>query len=336
MKFRTKVCCVAAACSLGLVACSSGQPSASGGGGGGGSADGGGANPSITIGMPGELPVYAPLYVAQELGYFKDAKVDVNIVTLSGLAQCVPPMVAGSVDACTSDPVSISQAKDSGIKIIATMSNPTVNALNVSSSVKDWSQLKGKTIAASSNVGSTASNISIQALMAAHGLLLSRHDYTLLAVGASPARFAALKAGKVAAAITTVPQQYDAAAAGYPVIGTSAKNHATIGNYMVTVPGKTNAEGISRLVSALRKASAWISDPANKAKALPLFSKLFKMSSEDSGKFYADWITDLNAFHEQAVSLASISEQIDLYNRFSPTKAPETAAQLVDSQFAGS
>jgi ABC-type nitrate/sulfonate/bicarbonate transport system substrate-binding protein len=334
MKLRTKILCVAAACSLGLVACSSGQPSASGSGGGG--ASGGGAIPSITIGMPGALPVYAPLYAAQALGYFKDAKVDVNIVTLSGLAQCVPPMVAGSVDACTSDPVSISQAKDSGIKIIATMSNPTVNALNVSPSIKNWSDLKGKTIAASSNVGSTASNISIQALLAAHGLLLRNHDYTLLAVGASPARFAALKSGKVAAAITTAPQQYQAAAAGYPVLGTSAQNHATIGNYMVTVPGKTDAKGISRLVTALRRASDWISDPANKDKAIPLFAKLFTMSNEDSGKFYADWITGLNAFQEKAVSLDSISKQIDLYNRFSTTPAPETAAQLVDTQFAGS
>lgn len=334
MKFRIKIFCVAAACALGLVACSSGQPSASGSGGGG--ASGGGANPSITIGMPGALPVYAPLYVAQSLGYFQDAKVDVNIVTLSGLAQCVPPMVAGSVDACTSDPVSISQAKDSGIKIVATMSNPTVNALNVAPSIKNWSDLKGKTIAASSNVGSTASNISIQALLAAHGLLLKNHDYTLLAVGASPARFAALKSGKVAAAITTAPQQYQAAAAGYRVIGTSAQNNATIGNYMVTVPGKTNAQGISRLVTALRKASDWISDPANKDKAIPLFSKLFTMSDEDSGKFYADWITDLKAFQEKAVSLDSISKQIDLYNKFSSTPAPETAAQLVDTQFAGS
>jgi ABC-type nitrate/sulfonate/bicarbonate transport system substrate-binding protein len=328
MKFRIKICCVAAACSLGLVACSSGQPSASGGGGDG--------NPSITIGMPGALPVYTPLYVAQSLGYFKEAKVDVNIVALSGLAQCVPPMVAGSVDACTSDPVSISQAKNSGIKIIATMSNPTVNALNVSSSIKDWSDLKGKTIAASSNVGSTASNISIQALLAAHGLLLKNHDYTLLGVGASPARFAALKSGKVVAAITTAPQQYQAAAAGYPVIGTSAQNQATIGNYMVTVPGKTNAQGVARLVTALRKASDWISDPANKAKAIPLLSKLFNMSEEDSGKFYTDWITGLNAFQEKAVSLDSISKQIDLYNKFSTTPAPETAAQLVDTQFAGS
>jgi ABC-type nitrate/sulfonate/bicarbonate transport system substrate-binding protein len=335
MKFRTKILCVAGACALGLVACSSGRPSASGGG-GGASGGGGGTVPTITIGMPGALPVYAPLYVAQSLGYFKDAKVDVNIVTLSGLAQCVPPMVAGSVDACTSDPVSISQAKNSGIKIIATMSDPTVNALNVAPSIKNWSDLKGKTIAASSNVGSTASNISIQALMAAHGLLLSNHDYTLLAVGASPARFAALKSGKVAAAITTAPQQYQAAAAGYRVIGTSAQNHATIGNYMVTVPGKTNAQGISRLVTALRKASGWISDPANKAKALPLFAKLFTMSDQDSGEFYTDWITGLHAFSERAVSLDSISKQIDLYNRFSTTPAPETAAQLVDTQFAGS
>jgi NitT/TauT family transport system substrate-binding protein len=333
MKFRTKVLSVVAACSLGLVACSSGQPSASGGGGG---AAGGGSTPSITIGMPGELPVYAPLYVAQSLGYFKAADVNVNIVTLSGLAQCVPPMVAGSVDACTSDPVSISQAKNSGIKIIATMSNPTVNALNVSPSIKDWSDLKGKTIAAASNVGNTASNISIQALLAAHGLLLKNHDYTLLSVGASPARFAALKAGKVAAAVTTAPQQYQAAEAGYRVIGTSAQNNATIGNYMVTVPGKTNAEGVARLVSALRKASTWISDPANKAKAIPLFGKLFTMSDGDSQQFYTDWITGLKAFQEQAVSLASISKQIDLYNKYSPTPAPETAAQLVDDQFAGS
>ncbi|MQY11758.1 hypothetical protein SRB5_18770 [Streptomyces sp. RB5] len=106
------------------------------------------------------LAASAPYYVAQEKGYFKDAGLNVKLVSAAGAAEGVPPLVSGTIQVGSGNLITVMQAAEQGIQLtsIATTNEaaPSLDDIGHKTSavmvrpdsgIKSPKDLEGKTIA---------------------------------------------------------------------------------------------------------------------------------------------------------------------------------------------
>jgi NitT/TauT family transport system substrate-binding protein len=72
---------------------------------------------SITIALPVSEPVQSPVYLAEKLGYFRQAGVNVKIVVLAGDTATNAAMIAGSVQYTSVNAVSLLTADEKGVPL---------------------------------------------------------------------------------------------------------------------------------------------------------------------------------------------------------------------------
>lgn len=113
MTKATRLLVGAAVFSLALAACGGAADGSDGGGDGG--ADG---EQTLKIGVTG-LTTNAPLYYAEEQGWFDDEGLDVSIEVQGGAAAAVPSLASGEIQVGAGNLISIMQAVEQGIDLKA-------------------------------------------------------------------------------------------------------------------------------------------------------------------------------------------------------------------------
>ena len=151
--------------------------------------------------------------------------------------------------------------------------------------LKSITDLKGKTISVGADNDITT--VYFERMMAANGL--KKGDYDTIPAGVAAARFAALKAGVVDAAIVLPPLNFQAAAAGFVTLGLAA-------DYVKDVPftgmavhrrwAAANLSAAKRILAATDKSIAWLADPAHRGEAIELLVKVARSSKEDADASY--------------------------------------------------
>ncbi|MDQ0754470.1 ABC transporter substrate-binding protein [Arthrobacter sp. B3I4] len=195
-----------AAIALALSAC--GTPSAAPPGQSGSAAAGGGSSSKVTIGVGGQtLLTYLPTTLAQELGYYKDEGVTVELQDLQGGSKALTAMVGGSTNVTSGyyEHTIQMQAKNQKIKAFVDMGRSSGLVLLVApkneGKIKTLADLKGK------NVGVTAPGSStdmfIKYLLSKNGLQTT--DAAVSAIGAGSSAVAAVEQGQVDAAVMLEP-----------------------------------------------------------------------------------------------------------------------------------
>ncbi|MBO0835288.1 MAG: ABC transporter substrate-binding protein [Actinobacteria bacterium] len=208
-RMRTIVyCLISAALVTVATACGSAGPgSGSGSGAGSGS---GGSGGHITLGVAaGNGPANADL--AQALGYFKDAGLDVSFKPLNGAgAEAIAGLDSGSITIVESNVVSVMQSAQHGIKAPCftggvDFANNMNSVLESAKSITQPSQLAGKSIGVIST--NSANTLMIDAYLAAHGV--DYHSVHFVATGVTNT-LSALQSGSVQAGELVAPysQQY--------------------------------------------------------------------------------------------------------------------------------
>jgi NitT/TauT family transport system substrate-binding protein len=209
---KLKVAATAAALLLGLAGCgSSGGASASSGG---DSGSGSGSLQTVNVGQV-QLPIFAPLYVADAKGYFKDAGIKLNLQNVKSGQDGVPLASSGQLDVLVAGfSAGMFNAIHTGldIKVVGSMgvqpdsSEPSPSALVVSqkmlkSGYKSLADLKGHKVGALGGVGGTSAFYLDMALRTVH---LSAKDVNLVNLS-SPDIPTALKNGSIDAAFVSAP-----------------------------------------------------------------------------------------------------------------------------------
>ena len=205
MTFSRKYTAAAAAAVLilGLAGCSgSSEPS---GGGGGQTLDP--AEPvAITVGT---LPAgdYAPLFIAQEQGFFEDEGLEVTIETIAGGAVGVTQLISGDLQFSSATWANVLAAVSQGLELQVvregTDSNKEgINGIIVSedSGIESVEDLRGKTV--SVNTLQSATEVQIRDCFATEGL--EPGDYELVEVP-FPEVGAAVSQGRIAAGLVPEP-----------------------------------------------------------------------------------------------------------------------------------
>jgi len=156
----------------------------------------------------------APLWVTYERGFFRKYGLDVQIVFIESGSTTVQSLISKEVAFAQMAGAGAIQSRlrGSDVVMIAGFLNTLDYQLMVDKSITRPDQLKGK-IMAVSRFGSS-SDFATRYALEKYGLVPEK-DVTILEIGSQPARFAALEAGRIQAAMVAVPLTLKAKALGF-------------------------------------------------------------------------------------------------------------------------
>ena len=178
-------------------------------------------HPKIILGLPVPATTFLPIYIAADRTW-KPEGLDVKVVTFRGDAGVSEALAGGSVEiSCQSldGLVSLLESKQPVIGFWAGFDQADF-AWYAQSSIKTWNDLKGKTIGVST-YGSLTDQLT-RAVLRKHGLD-PQSDVRIIHSGPSMAAYQAVKAGRLDAAILSVPSKLMAHENGLTLLGTQAK-----------------------------------------------------------------------------------------------------------------
>lgn len=282
-----------AALALSMASCSSGSD---GGGGTGGESE---ELTSFTFALPNQRSIqYHPFYIADELGYFEENGLDVNIEIVSGSSATAQQVIAGNVDAAVSVASAASQAVAQGNELTWIYSYFYRNIFDLvvpdDSDVEDIEDLEGGVIGVSDLSGGEVPEI--RALMSEAGLI-DGVDYTIQPVGEGGAlTLTALQDGTVDAYSSSVFDVASVEGAGLPlrsVMPEAFVYSPSLGVVASTETYESRHDDLVAFVNAVQRADAWALE--NEAEANEIAQKYGPELYEDEAIASAFWETTINS-----------------------------------------
>ncbi|MBK8008873.1 MAG: ABC transporter substrate-binding protein [Rhizobiales bacterium] len=98
--------------------------------------------------------IYAYFWRARDAGYFKEEKLEVELVTMAGGGQIIPALQSGALDFGISDALGVLNARNGGIPVTfvsfnfqQTSADPVHAVLTMDPDIKTGADLKGKAVA---------------------------------------------------------------------------------------------------------------------------------------------------------------------------------------------
>jgi len=242
---------------------------------------------TVIVGVVGAVSsTHWPVYIGLTKGYFAAEDIKPDLVFIQSSAALAQQLTAGSIDLALStglaDPI---RAIDKGSPI-AIVRKPAI---------KGWSDLKGKTISIGGPKDIT--RIYLERMAGPNGL--KPGDYDTVFAGATSARFSALQAGAVDAAILLPPFNFYAESAGFTNLGLTidyAKELPFAGAVVGRSWAASHKTTLDKVLSVHNKSMAWFSDPQNRAEAIKIMVDASKLKEADVAKSY-DFLHQ-NAFFE--------------------------------------
>lgn len=279
------------------------------------------AQTKIVEGYVSDGALQWPEYVAIEKGWFKENKIDLEMLAVGGGA--AQQLAAGALNIGYSGFPDFIRATNQGapIKIVMNGVNTPPFDVFAKPTIKTIGDLKGKVVSIGGNKDVTL--IYITAMLASAGLQPKDVDY--LYAKATPARFSALVSGGVDAAILYPPTNFNAAAAGYNKI-------ADISHFIKDFPftvyatntewAKNNAQALRGYMRAYGRAVAWLYDRKNKEEAVALLIKYGKYKPDDASRTY-DYFTSIKAYSADGlISDAGYKKMTDALIGFGDLASP--------------
>jgi NitT/TauT family transport system substrate-binding protein len=292
------------------------------------------AQTKIVAGMVAHGPPQWPQYVADEFGWFKQDKIDLDLVTVGGGG--VAQLAAGSLDLTHSGYPDFARAALHGapVKIVLSDFIGSPYAVFAKKTIKSIADLKGKLISIGGPNDITL--IYIKPFLASAGLKTDDVDFVY--AKAAGDRFAALASGAVDAAILNPPTYFDAISAGLTNLG-DTKPYAE--GIPFTVWGANSAwaaqhrDALIAFARDYKRAVAWLYDPANKQQAIDILIKHAHQKPEDSRQAYDYLIAKLKLFGPDGdVSDAVYAKMVEGLADIGTVKAPyPPKSALFDGDF---
>ncbi len=270
----------------------------------------------IKLGLLSTAGDHWPRWVAEDQGYYKEQNLDVHDFLTYSVAKAVQALSADSTNLlfpANTEGCVVAMSKGAGIKIIAGDFTKALYYLITGPKYKKVEDLKGGTMGVINL--SSGSTVLLEKILAAHGLKYPG-DYDILTVGGTPARYAAVKKGAVAAAMVTIPTSYEAKEDGLNVL-------ASISTYLpdyqfTTIAGNTSwmqnhRDTTVRYLMAMIKAMRFINDPKNKQATIQSMIKHFKVKPSYAELAYKEVVQELRPIdNDAAPSMKGMQTVINL------------------------
>src|SRR5712692_1616551 len=265
---------------------------------------------TVIVGMVGAVSsTHWPVYIGLTQGYYAAEDLKLDLVVIQSSAALAQQLTAGSIDLALStglaDPI---RAVDKGspIAIVRIEMQAPPYALMAKPAIKRWTDLKGKTISIGGPKDIT--RIYLERMAVPNGVKPA--DYDTVFAGATSARFSALQAGAVDAAILLPPFNFYAESAGFTNLGLTidyAPELPFAGAVVARGWASTHKALLDKVFAVHNRSLAWFAEPGNRAEAIKIMMEASKLKQEDVAKSY-DFLRD-NAYFETTgkVSRAKMS-----------------------------
>jgi ABC-type nitrate/sulfonate/bicarbonate transport system substrate-binding protein len=245
--------------------------------------------------------VDAATAAARGKGYFAAERIDVDATPTPSSTAQMRGLSQGKFDIISgADIIAVAQVRDK-----------TELPLFVRPEIKDWSDLKGKKLAA--DAVDTAFALVLRRILLAHGLDLAKGDYELVAVGATGNRLESMIKGESYAAILNPPFDAKALAAGMRWIGDSKEVLPDYPNTVLATSREWAEKNRNTLIAYLRawlKGMSWVKDSANRETAIKTVGTELKLNPKEAQESVEELSTTGN------LNLHGLQVVLDLRNQF--------------------
>jgi len=269
-----------------------------------------------------------PLFIAQEQGFFAKESVFVSLSAAPNSATQMASLVDGRIDIAMTAMDNVVANAEGGVFAFLGVSSGARFNLIVSPAVKSYSDLRGRTLAVDSLT--TGYTYVLMDMLRRGGI--SPNEYTLVAVGGSRDRLAALRSGKAMGALLNAPQDAAAEAAGFTRLG----NAEAIGPYQGSVGAarrawaSANAAALVGYIRAYIAATDWLFEPSNRTEAVKLLQQRLNISEESAVRSYQE----ISLSPKAAIDLAGVQTVLDLRRQYArPQKPLGDAGRYYDSLY---
>ncbi|MBM4263861.1 MAG: ABC transporter substrate-binding protein [Deltaproteobacteria bacterium] len=231
----------------------------------------------IIIGEGVRGAMYLPAYIAEEKGFFKKRELDTKIVTFSR-SNDLNALIAGDIQFDLTAPDKIIHGALGGFpaKMVMGVTRGLNLALVVHPSIKSAADLKGKPVAITGFSGLPYTGL----LLTLKELGMTRDQVVPLNIGGKTARFEALLANRVPAAILDPPYTTMAAKEGYRLLVDLAPLDVAYLRNVVAVSEKSLREDsrtVARFVEAFAEGMRFYRNKANKDENLRILAKYLRL-----------------------------------------------------------
>lgn len=273
-------------------------------------------------------------YIALDKKMFEAQGLSIDWIAAGSASKAAQQTVAGSLDISIAATDQTIRAVSQGAKLKIVAGAVTVAPFRTigGKGVQSWSQLKGKTI----SVGGAGD----QTLFFFHVMARKNHlgdkDYDLVYGGTTPARFAQLLSGAVAAAVLTDPQDITAMQMGYKDLG-SAPDYVPVWTqnnvYVNAAWAQTHRAAVVSFIRALQNAAAFFYDPKNRDETVAILSKYTgadRPTAESIYQFYQEkHVVAANA----GLFDKGIEAVVDSLVQMGALSAPLPVGSLIDASY---
>lgn len=263
-------------------------------------------------GYVAEPGYYWDVFEAQALGFFKAEGLDVDSTRFDVTSQAVTAVVTGavSVSSVTPDVAMLATIKGQGDVIIVSneVRLPTWDLL-VQPEFKTYADLKGKVLGVSQL--QSASTLNLRQLLRKHGL--KDGDYTILQVGGSGKRYAAIQSKQIAGALITEPVNFEAMDAGYRKLG-GVYEASVVPSVVLAVTrtwAKANEKLLVGFLRAVYRAQDWLNNLKNKKQAVDLMVELSKARRTSVEKSYDKFVLELKVYNRGDINADIIKKTLE-------------------------
>ena len=232
---------------------------------------------SIVIGEGVRGAMYLPAYIAEEKGFFKKRELDTKIVTFSR-SNDLNALIAGDIQFDLTAPDKVIHGALGGYpaKMVMGVTRGLNLALAVHPSIKSAADLKGKPVAITGFSGLPYTGL----LLSLRELGMSKDQVVPLNIGGKTARFEALLANRVPAAILDPPFTTMAVKEGYRLLVDLTPLDVPYLRNVVAVSEKSlrdDARMVARFVEAFAEGMRFYRNQANKDENLRILAKYLRL-----------------------------------------------------------
>jgi NitT/TauT family transport system substrate-binding protein len=228
-----------------------------------------------------------PTYIAVEKGFFAAEGLIPDIVFAQSNAAVIQQLAAGSVNVSTNsglvDPIRAIE-KGAPLALLRVEMQAPPYSLLAKPGIKSIGELKGKMVSVGGAKDIT--RIFVERMLEPNGVKPGEFDMTF--AGATSARFAALQAGAVDAAILTPPFNFHAQTAGFNNLG-NAVDYVDMpfsGMAVNTNWAKANRRLVEKLILVYDRSMAWLYTPSNRDEAIRILMKVSSLKREEIDRAY--------------------------------------------------
>ncbi|MCL4393713.1 MAG: ABC transporter substrate-binding protein [Chloroflexi bacterium] len=226
----------------------------------------------------------APLWVAQDVGFFKQNGLDVSLIFIDGGTKHAQALIAKSVDIGISSaaPVVSADAGGADLELIAGLVNRINYDFIVRPGIKSGADLKGGKVAISGPSGSstTAMRIALKQLFN----LDPDKDVVMITIGNETEREAALLSGQIDATIVNPDTSIKAKKDGLVVLETlwgKPIDYEHTGVATTRSFAEKNPQVVTAYLKSIIQAIGYMKDPSNKANVEKIIAKYLKSNDTE-------------------------------------------------------